>query len=161
MVNVDRRDVKLEPQARLAPIVDKCRQLHGTAILLETEGGSGTVAMGSEAFDTVVTHLLNNAIEATGRVSPVRVVLRFTSQQMQLDIIDCGPGMSAEFVRDELFRPFRTLKRDGSGLGAFQARELLRDAGGDLIVISCQGEGTTMRLLLPIINEGISVSSAA
>ena len=44
--------------------------------------------------------------------------------------------MTPEFVRDDLFRPLRTTKDDGHGIGAYQARELLRDAGGDLLVIS-------------------------
>ena len=157
----DEGRARVEPLAQLGPIVDICRQLHGTTVLLETDGRSDAAAMGPEAFDAVVTHLLNNAIEAAGRVAPVRIVLRHKSQQIQLDIVDRGPGMTPEFVRDELFRPFRTSKRDGSGIGAFQARELLREAGGDLIVISRLGEGTTMRLLLPLVDEGTSVSPAA
>jgi len=36
-------------------------------------------------------------------------------------------------------------------MGAYQARELLREAGGDLAVISQPGAGTTMRLLLPAV----------
>jgi signal transduction histidine kinase len=57
--------------------------------------------------------------------------------------------MTPEFVRDTLFRPFGTAKRGGTGIGAFQARELLREAGGELVVISRLGEGTTMRAVLP------------
>ena len=66
-----------------------------------------------------------------------------------VDIVDRGVGMSPEFVRDTLFRPFGTAKRGGTGIGAFQARELLREAGGDLVVMSRPGEGTTMRVVLP------------
>ena len=67
-----------------------------------------------------------------------------------------GPGMSPEFVRDELFRPLRTTKGDGHGIGAYQARELLRDAGGDLLVISKPKTGTTMRLILPSVRPGVA-----
>ena len=55
---------------------------------------------------------------------------------MVIDIVDHGPGMTPEFVRDELFQPFASTKSDGHGIGAYQARELLRDAGGDLLVLS-------------------------
>ena len=48
--------------------------------------------------------------------------------------------MAPEFVRDELFRPLRSTKADGHGIGAYQARELLRDAGGDLLVLSRPGD---------------------
>ena len=56
-----------------------------------------------------------------------------------VDITDRGPGMSPEFVRDQLFRPLATSKPQGSGIGAWQARELLREAGGDLSVLSQPG----------------------
>jgi signal transduction histidine kinase len=77
------------------------------------------------------------------------VELRVESLGVVVDIIDRGPGMAAEFVRDELFRPFSTTKGGGHGIGAYQARELLRRAGGDLLVISRPGSGTTMRIILP------------
>ena len=38
-----------------------------------------------------------------------------------LKVIDDGPGMSAEFVRDTLFRPFGTTKKSGYGIGAYQS----------------------------------------
>jgi signal transduction histidine kinase len=57
--------------------------------------------------------------------------------------------MTPEFIRDELFRPLSTSTRQGSGIGAWQARELLREAGGELTVLSRPGAGTTMRVVLP------------
>ena len=86
---------------------------------------------------------------ANSAASAVRVVLRHEALSVLIDIIDEGPGMSADFIRDRLFRPFATTKTGGHGIGAYQARELLRAAGGDLLVLSRPGAGTTMRLLLP------------
>ena len=128
--------------------------MHGADVVVEADGkpadtAIGAVAIGPGAFDAVMTHLLDNAVEAAGPAAPIRIVLCREPRQILLDIVDHGPGMSPDFVRDELFRPFRTSKREGSGIGAFQARELLREAGGDLIVLSRPGEGTTMRMLLP------------
>jgi putative PEP-CTERM system histidine kinase len=111
----------------------------------------GGVAIEAESFDAVVAHLLNNAIEASPPELPVRVEVRQEGLSMVIDVIDEGPGMSPEFIRDELFRPFASTKRDGHGIGVYQARELLREAGGDLVVLSRVGSGTTMRLLLPIV----------
>jgi signal transduction histidine kinase len=78
-------------------------------------------------------------------------VVRHEATSVLIDIIDEGPGMSADFIRDRLFRPFATTKTDGHGMGAYQARELLRAAGGDLLVLSRPDAGTTMRLLLPCV----------
>ena len=145
----------LMPGERLGAIVATIRRLRGALIELSDDGASAGVRMAAPAFDAVVTHLLNNAIEAAnaaaagGEPEPVRILLRHEARRALIDIADAGPGMTPEFVRDELFRPFRTSKAEGSGIGAYQARELVRGAGGDLVVLSRPGEGTTMRLILP------------
>jgi signal transduction histidine kinase len=112
---------------------------------------SGGVAIDAESFDAVAAHLLNNAIEASPPGEQVRVEVRRDALMVVVDINDAGAGMSPEFVRDELFRPFASTRRDGHGIGAYQARQLLREAGGDLLVLSRMGSGTTMRLLLPLV----------
>jgi putative PEP-CTERM system histidine kinase len=149
----------LMPGERLEAIAATARRLRGTAIELEEDGAAAGVAMAPAAFDAVITHLLDNAIEASRLAAavsadepgPVRIALHHEARRVLIDIIDAGPGMTPEFVRDELFRPFRTSKAEGSGIGAYQARELVRGAGGDLIVLSRPGAGTTMRLMLPLV----------
>jgi putative PEP-CTERM system histidine kinase len=110
------------------------------------------VVMPAERFDAAITHLLDNALEASQPGQPVRIRLRHdnTSRRAIVDIVDSGPGMTPEFIRSELFRPLSTSKPRGSGIGAWQARELLREVGGDLTVLSRPGVGTTMRLSLPL-----------
>ena len=98
-------------------------------------------------------------MEASG-AKTVLIDVRQEDLKIVVDIVDRGPGMTPEFVRDTLFRPFATTKGDGHGIGAFQARELLRDAGGDLLVLSRMGEGTTMRLLLPAVPAAMAAASA-
>ena len=137
----------IEPLPRLEALIATYQRLRGVSVRLEHDGSTGTVPMAAEAFDTVVTHLLNNAVEAGG-AAPVRVLVRHEAERIVVDIADSGPGMTPEFVRDQLFQPFHTSKPGGSGIGAFQARELLREAGGELHVDSRPGHGTTMRLVL-------------
>jgi putative PEP-CTERM system histidine kinase len=149
----------LMPGERLEAIAETTRRVRGAALELEDDGAAAGVAMAPAAFDAVITHLLDNAIEASrmaaatsgDELEPVRIALRHEARRALIDIIDAGPGMTPEFVRDELFRPFRTSKAEGSGIGAYQARELVRGAGGDLIVLSRAGAGTTMRLMLPLV----------
>ena len=116
---------------------------------LDIDQRDANVAMDADAFEAVVTHLLDNAVEAAGEAG-VTISLRRESLSMVVDITDTGPGMTPEFIRDELFAPLRSTKRGGHGIGVFQARELLREAGGDLLAISRIGAGTTMRLILPL-----------
>jgi signal transduction histidine kinase len=117
-------------------------------VILEVEGEPGLAAIGAEAFDAAVTHLVNNAIDASPPGETVRLRLARAAGRIVIEIIDRGPGMSAEFVRDVLFRPLGTAKPRGSGIGAWQARELLRAAGGNLSVLTRPGAGTTMRIEL-------------
>ena len=124
------------------------RRVRKAEIVLEHDGSTGAVAMGVESFETAVTHLLNNAVEAGGH-RPVILRVRHEATQVVVDAVDSGAGMTAEFVQDQLFRPFTTSKAGGSGIGAFQARDLVREAGGDVLAISKPGLGTTMRVLLP------------
>lgn len=145
---VDRAPAALAPLPRLEALVGTYRRVRQARVVLEHDGSTGTVAMGADAFEAAVTHLLNNAVEASaGGAAMLRV--RHEARQVVIDVVDGGAGMTPEFVRDQLFRPFSTSKRGGSGIGAYQARELVREAGGELLVISEPGSGTTMRLLLP------------
>jgi putative PEP-CTERM system histidine kinase len=108
------------------------------------------VAMAPDQFDSAVTHLLDNAAEAGPPGAPIRLRLLREGTRLILEIADDGPGMSEDFVRDALFRPLATSKPHGNGIGAWQARELLRRAGGELDVVTSPGRGTTMRLWLPL-----------
>ena len=111
-------------------------------------------AMGDEArLSAVIGHLLQNAVEAVEADGLITLSLDIEGDFAVLSVTDNGPGMEAEFIRDELFRPLHTTKRTGSGLGAYQTRELVRDMGGRLDVISAPGAGTTVKVLLPRLGE--------
>jgi putative PEP-CTERM system histidine kinase len=148
------------PAERLDEIVAAYRRIHGTTILFEHDGRIASLGMPAGAFDAAVAHLLDNAIEASDRNGPVSIRLQQEGRRAAIDITDQGLGMTPEFVRDELFRPFGSSKRNGSGIGAFQARELVREVGGDLVVLSRPGRGTTMRLLLPLVGEPVEQVSS-
>ncbi len=110
----------------------------------------------TERFTETVGHLLSNAFEASGADGSVSVYLDKIGPYVVVDIIDEGEGMSADFIRDKLFAPFKSTKTTGFGVGAFQCREFAREQGGDLEVISSPGSGTTMRLLFPVLSQSYS-----
>jgi putative PEP-CTERM system histidine kinase len=146
------------PAARLPALAAAARG--GRGVGFETDGRRDDAAMPPANFDAVVTHLVNNAVEASAPDAPVAIRLRHEARRIVVDVVDRGCGMSPEFVRDALFQPFRSSKGEGTGIGAYQARELLREAGGDLVVISQPGEGTTMRLMLPALGVGLAAAAA-
>ena len=68
-----------------------------------------------------------------------------------VSIKDNGQGMSSEFIRERLFRPFDSTKGSQSmGIGAYQARDYVRALGGQIEVSSAVGDGTTFSIRLPV-----------
>ena len=157
----ERDHALITPAERLRDLVDTCQMIRHLDIAFSDRSEGAGAAIDPDAFDAVVTHLLNNAAEASPPDTPVRVDLRMEAHGVVVDIIDEGPGMAPEFVRDELFRPLRSTKGDGHGIGAYQARELVRDAGGDLLVFSRPRAGTTMRIILPAVRPGVGEPASA
>jgi putative PEP-CTERM system histidine kinase len=157
----ERDHALITPADRLRDLIDTCQMTRNRDIVFSDRTDGAGAAIDPDAFDAVATHLLNNAVEASDPGAVVRVDLRVEAHGVVVDIIDCGPGMAAEFVRDELFRPLRSTKDDGHGIGAYQARELLRDAGGDLLVLSRPGAGTTMRAILPSVRPNVAEPASA
>jgi len=111
---------------------------------------SGVAVMADrDRLCAVIAHLIDNALEATGDGGRVAVRLSARGGDAIVEVEDNGMGMDAEFVRNELFRPFRTTKDGGFGIGAFESREFVRELGGRMDVDSEQGRGTTIRISLP------------
>jgi putative PEP-CTERM system histidine kinase len=146
----ERSHTLITPAERLQEVVEASRLTRNANIVLELDDEGAGAAIHPESFDAVVTHLLNNALDAGGN-APVIIRMHHEPLSLVIDVIDQGPGMTPEFIRDALFQPFASTKGDGHGIGAYQARELLREAGGDLLVLSKPQAGTTMRLLLPAV----------
>ncbi len=144
------------PGAPLEPLVrrlaaDWLKQKDDIAIdLLGAESRPLTEILVDEGrFTSVLNHLLQNAIEAAGTEGTVRLGLRMAEDEAVLEVEDDGPGMDAEFIENHLFRPLDTTKGSGYGIGAYQAREMVREMGGRLEVKSAPGAGATMRVILP------------
>jgi len=103
--------------------------------------------------------LIENALEAVppeGRVL-VRTFRDDTAKRPRVivEIIDNGEGMTPEFVRDRLFRPFQTTKPDGVGLGLATASQIVHFHNGKFAVLTRQGGGTVVRIAFPAIPGGI------
>jgi putative PEP-CTERM system histidine kinase len=104
----------------------------------------------AERLLTILGHLIQNAQEATTPDGAVTLRLLREGQNAVIEIEDDGIGMSPEFIRDRLFRPFDSTKGlTGMGIGAFESREFVRFLGGDLMVRSHPGQGTLFRVFLP------------
>jgi putative PEP-CTERM system histidine kinase len=109
------------------------------------------VKLDPERLVAVLEHVLRNAKDAAGPDGTVWVATSRAVGRVAVTIGDTGPGMDAEFVRERLFRPFDSTKGGrGMGIGAYQVREYVLQAGGTVEVQSAPGSGTRFVIKLPL-----------
>ena len=106
-----------------------------------------------ERLERVVGHLIQNAIEATPKEGSVTIALSRAEETVQIEITDTGEGMSEEFIRERLFKPFESTKSAGMGIGVFESREYIHELGGRLEVASRPSSGTTFKVILPLYSQ--------
>jgi putative PEP-CTERM system histidine kinase len=103
-----------------------------------------------ERLERAVGHLIQNAFDAVGENPRVRVRVFRDGGEGIVEVIDNGVGMTPEFVRERLFRPFQTTKKMGMGIGAYESMQYVASLGGRITVDSAAGAGTTIRARLPL-----------
>jgi putative PEP-CTERM system histidine kinase len=103
-----------------------------------------------ERLERVIGHVVQNALDATESEGRVWLKIDRQAGQACVEVGDTGHGMSQEFIRDRLFRPFQTTKNAGMGIGAYESFQYVRELGGTISVQSEPGRGTEVTLLLPL-----------
>jgi len=102
------------------------------------------------SLEQVLVHLVQNGLDASRAESPVFLSLAADGLFARFEVVDAGSGMSAEFVRHRLFKPFVSTKSGGFGIGAFEARELVKGMKGRLEVESREGLGSRFVVRIPL-----------
>lgn len=103
-----------------------------------------------EGIEQVLVHLIQNAIDASAPNRPIYLNISADGLHARFDVVDSGTGMSPEFVRTKLFKPFVSSKPAGFGIGAFEARELILAMNGRIEVESREGLGSRFTIRLPL-----------
>jgi putative PEP-CTERM system histidine kinase len=103
-----------------------------------------------QRLETALSHLLQNAIDASAPTDPVTLTLFQQGEEIGIQVSDTGCGMTQDFLRGHLFRPFASTKDGGFGIGAYEARTLVVAMGGRLSVESEEGRGTRFTIWLPM-----------
>jgi putative PEP-CTERM system histidine kinase len=103
----------------------------------------------AEQLRKVITNLVLNAKEAVNDAGEIRVSTVRRNGSVLLMVSDNGCGMSPEFMRRSLFKPFQTTKKTGLGIGMFHSKAIVEAHQGRIEVESEPGRGTTFRVHLP------------
>ncbi len=114
------------------------------------EFGEGIpIKIDSEQIQKVVINLLMNAHDAILDDGQIKVRTDFRDGWVRIIVSDNGCGMSPEFVKTHLFRPFSTTKKQGMGIGLFHCKSIVEAHGGRIEVESELGAGSIFTVLLP------------
>ncbi|HEX8011842.1 MAG TPA: XrtA/PEP-CTERM system histidine kinase PrsK [Casimicrobiaceae bacterium] len=140
------RPVQLEPLVRRV-----CAAKTGHREPVAVDFSPGLVALGDEdRLEHVIGHLVQNALDATIDGGSVSLRLGRNGRFAVIEVADTGVGMTPEFVRERLFKPFETTKATGMGIGVYESSQYITRLGGQILVESTPRVGTRVRVLLPL-----------
>jgi signal transduction histidine kinase len=112
----------------------------------------GSVTRGDETrIERVLGHFVQNALDATSVGDRVWLAVDRAVGQIEVVVGDTGRGMTEEFVRTKLFKPFISTKESGMGIGAYESFQYVKELGGSIAVDSAAGRGTIITILLPLL----------
>ena len=100
-----------------------------------------------------LVNLLRNALQAMTKGGVLRLQTGHSSENVWVSVSDSGCGIPAEHVK-QIFEPFYTTKKKGSGLGLMIVQRIVRDHGGGIELESHVGQGSTFRIWLPLHERG-------
>ena len=125
----------------------------GVHLLPLAEGEAGVSLVGdAAALEQVFLNLLLNAAQAQDAGGRAGIRVHGGDARVDIDVWDEGPGLSAE-DRDRAFEAFYSTKEEGTGLGLAVVQQIVAAHGGEVEIESEVGEGTTVRVRLPLAPE--------
>ncbi len=105
------------------------------------------IAFDRTRIKQVFINLLMNAIQASRKGGVVSVSVTEDKKHINIDIADCGCGLPSE--DEQIFTPFYTTKREGTGLGLATVKKIVQAHDGNISIVRNTPEGSTFRLMLP------------
>jgi cell cycle sensor histidine kinase DivJ len=126
----------------------------GVAISTTIAPDARRVFADQRAVKQMLVNLLSNGVKFTPRGGEVRVTANVDAKGLEIAVRDTGTGISKADL-EKLGRPFeqvegpQTRSKEGTGLGLALVKSLAAMHGGEAILESALGEGTTVRLRLP------------
>lgn len=100
----------------------------------------------------VFTNILTNSIQSIEKHGKITIFAELENKYVRIDITDNGCGIPPEIL-PKIFSPFFTTKEKGTGLGLALCVKIIEAHEGQIKVFSRVGEGTTIKLWLPIYSD--------
>ena len=115
------------------------------------------VEVDREGLEQVLLHLAVNARDAMPDGGRLRIEAKQESRghlsNVLIQVTDIGSGMSLE-TQSRIFEPFFSTKEMNVGLGLTAVYSIVKQSAGQVEVVSRPGEGTVVRVTLPLVRQG-------
>jgi signal transduction histidine kinase len=156
----NRMELNLRP-VELAPLIRDALTANSTyaqrglvSLVFEDDARSCRVEIDPDRFLQVMANLLSNAIKHSPKGKTVRVLLQQRPNEVQVDVVDEGPGIDPAF-KNKMFEKFSQADASdrravsGTGLGLYITRILVNKMGGTVTAESGVTGGSTFSVCLP------------
>ncbi len=153
------RPERVDLRELVAGVAERKRRAHALLTVKSACDQPMWIDADGTRLEAAIEHLTQNAIDASASGDPIELTIAREGVHARVDIVDHGAGMTPAFVREALFEPFHSTKTNGFGVGAYEAREIVRSARGRLSVVSRVDEGSIFTILLPLA-DGYPTGSA-
>jgi len=146
---IELKRVRIDLNELLVNTISSLNGAHRTNLIQDLQP-TAKLFLDPEQIQKVVANLILNAREALKDGGEIHVGTRQNEGWAVISVSDNGCGMSKEFIERSLFRPFKTTKKQGMGIGLFQSKMIIEAHGGRIEVESEENVGTTFRIFLPV-----------
>jgi putative PEP-CTERM system histidine kinase len=113
-------------------------------------GSSSLSLVDREEIRKVILNLVMNALDAVGNRGTVTIETDIYDRTVRLRIKDNGCGITEDYLKNHIFKPFRTTKEQGLGIGLYQCKQIIEAHSGTICAESAAGEGTVLTVSLPV-----------
>ncbi|MDE0570490.1 MAG: ATP-binding protein [Verrucomicrobiales bacterium] len=126
----------------------------GISLTLELRSALPPLQLDSDQIKQAFYNVVKNASQATSPGGSITVRSDLSDEHVSIIFTDTGEGISASEMSD-VFQPYFTTKKSGTGLGLLIIRRIIREHGGDIKISSEEGKGTSVTISLPRFHRNV------
>ena len=145
--------------AAVARLVEPAAHARDVTIEVGAIPESARVRADQAELERALINLLLNAVQACGAGGCVRIGAE-AGDRVRIRVSDDGCGIQPEHQK-QIFEPFFSLRRGGTGLGLFLTANAVREWGGEIRVTSTPGEGSVFEIIFPPESASAAVGFAS
>ncbi len=136
--------------AGVVRLIEPTARAHSVSIEVHPLAGDLHIRADEAELQHTLINLLLNAVQASRSGGRVTVEMEARADSVRIRIADNGCGIAPE-NRQRIFEPFFSAREGGTGLGLFLSLNFVRRWGGDILVESTLGQGSTFEIVFPVL----------